>query len=403
MKRRDFLKLSTLGAAAPMNLFAAKKEDVFRVKLKKNIVLVNLELGLYAPNFRDNGADCKYMTEIFSEFKNQMTYLDGISEPGMGGGHECQPASFTALRYDYRELYTTSKMMSLDQRLADGSIQETRHKFLYHQVNRGNSMSWNRFEQPISAIAGANELYEQLFARTDKDMAKARIRRERDILAALSRNIRRQWTGTPQETDMKNSLDYQVDLLDEREKWLKVKKPYLKKAFGEKEESNPLPSCANNFDLVYEALEKQQTKVAMIQFGGGGLQRGMPGIELGHHGNTHHAGYPERIYALEAIDSAVLTNLRKFLRKLQAGNMYDDTIVLFHCGMGNAAAHDPRRTASFLFGGGFTHQKSIKCLGGKKEHIYSTCNLFSSVLKQSGFKDYSFNSSKEAIPELFKV
>ena len=57
MKRRDFLKLSALGAAAPMNSFAAKKEDEFRVKLKKNVVLVNLDLGLYAPHFRDNGAD----------------------------------------------------------------------------------------------------------------------------------------------------------------------------------------------------------------------------------------------------------------------------------------------------------------------------------------------------------
>ncbi|MDD7987180.1 DUF1552 domain-containing protein [Lentisphaera marina] len=402
MKRRDFLKLSALGAVAPMNSFAAKKEDAIRVNLKKNVVLVNLDLGLYAPHFRDNGADCKYMTEIFSEFKGKMTYLDGISEPGMGGGHECQPASFTALRYDHRDLYTTRKMMSLDQRLADGSVQETRHKFLYHQVNRGSSMSWNRFEQPIPAISGANELYEQLFARTDKDLDKARIRRERDILAALSRNIRRQWTGTPQETDMKNSLDYQVDLLDERERWLKVKKPYLKKTFGEKEESNPLPSCANNFELIHEALMKQQTKIAFVQFGGSSLQRGM-GFELGHHANGHHAGYPERIYACEQIDTAVLTNVRTFLRKLQESNLYDDTIVLFHCGMGNAAAHDSRRTASFLFGGGFTHKKSIKCLEGKKEHIYSTCNLFSSVLKQSGFKDYSFNSSKEVIPELFKA
>ena len=70
----------------------------------------------------------------------------------------------------------------------------------------------------------------------------------------------------------------------------------------------------------------------------------MPNVELGHHANTHHAGYSERIHALEAIDTAVLTNLRTFLRKLQEGGLYDDTIVLFHCGMGDAATHGAERT-----------------------------------------------------------
>ena len=116
MKRRDFLKMGALGVAMPMSLSAAKKQDDIRVKLKKNVVLVNLDLGLYSPHFRDNGADCKYMTEIFSEFQGQMTYFDGISEPGMGGGHDCQAASFTALKYADREFYPDKFMTSLDQR-----------------------------------------------------------------------------------------------------------------------------------------------------------------------------------------------------------------------------------------------------------------------------------------------
>ncbi|WDE98421.1 DUF1552 domain-containing protein [Lentisphaera profundi] len=403
MKRRDLIKMAALAPFIHSNTLQAKVKDTIRVKLKKNIVLVNLDLGLYAPHFRDGGSSCKYITEIFSEFKDQMTYFDGISEPGMGGGHECQPASFTALKYEDREHHPDRVMMSLDQRLAEGSIQESRHKFIYHRVNNGSSMSWNKFEQPLPAVQGANALYEQLFARTDSKTDKARIERERDILAALARNFRRYWTGTVQEQDMKASLEHQIAILSEREKWLKVKKPYMKKTFGENDEKNPLPSCSNNYELVYQALEKQQTKIAFMQFGGSGLQRGMNGIDLGHHGNTHHAGYAERIRALELIDGKVLGELKRFLHRLKEGNLYDDTIVLFHCGMGDAGAHDPRRTASFLFGGGFQHKESVACLRAKNDHIYSTCNLFSSVLKQSGFNDIAFNSSKTVIPELFKA
>jgi hypothetical protein len=403
MNRRAFLASSAAGLTIPASqLSAASKKVEPRINLKKNVVLISLDLGLYAPNFQENGANCKYMTEIFSEFKGQMTYFDGISEKGMRGSHECQPATFTTIPYEDRQHYPQKKMISLDQIIADGSIQETRHKFLYHRINRGSSMSWNKFEQPLPAIEGANELYETLFSRTDTKLEKARIRRERDILSTLARNLRRYWRGNIQEEDMKASLDYQLAVLDEREKWLKVSKPYLKKAFGERDEKQPIPSCDNNFQLIYDALEQKQTKIALVEFGAGGLNAGLAGVELGHHGNTHHGGYAERIYALETIDTGVLTGVKNFLHKLKEGGLYDDTIVLFHSGFADASKHTNKKAPAFLFGGGFNHKESIACLNGK-EHIYSTSDLFTSILKQSGFNNKTFSNSKQAIPELFKA
>lgn len=402
--RRSFLASAIAGGLIPANgIYGASKKIEPRVSLKKNVVLLSLDLGLYAPNFRDNGARCKYMTEIFSEFKGQMTYFDSISEPHMGGGHSCQPATFTTISYKNRQHYPERKMISLDQILADGSIQETRHKYIYHTINPGSTMSWNRFEQPLPAVEGANNLYETLFARTDARLVKARIRRERDILATLARNLRRYWVGNPQEVDMRASLDYQLAILDEREKWLKVKQPYLKKSFGEKEELKPIPSCHNNFDLIYDALEKQQTKIALVEFGAGRLNQGLSGVELGHHGNTHHGGYPERIYGLETIDRGVLNGVKYFLHKLQEGGLYDDTIVLFHCGMGYATYHTNKKAPALLFGGGFNHKESVQCLKGPKEHRYGTANLFSSILKHAGFKDWTFQTQNKLIDELFEA
>jgi hypothetical protein len=98
----------------------------------------------------------------------------------------------------------------------------------------------------------------------------------------------------------------------------------------------------------------------------------------------------------------VLNALKNFLHKLKEGGLYDDTIVLFHCGMAYAAKHTNKKAPAFLFGGGFNHKESIACLNGK-EHIYSTSDLFTSILQQSGFNNKTFSNSKQVIPDLFKA
>jgi hypothetical protein len=397
--RRDLLKLSAMGLALPSQMSAASKSQGPRVKLKKNVVLVCLDLGLYAGNHREGGAKCKYMNQYFSEFKNEMTFLQGISQPDLGGGHEVQPATFTGMRYDHRNHHPERQFISLDQRLAMGSVQETRNKLLYHQVSKGDFVSWNQFAQPMPPTRGLNAFHEQIFSKTDLDKEKAYIKRERDILESLARNLRRYSKGRPQDADLKASVAYQIETLNEKEKWLKVKKPYLKKQFSQNAEQSPLPNCHHNYRLVYDALEKQQTKIAVLQFGGP-LTRNLDGITHGYHTLSHHGGYPERIYELEVIDDKILGGLRKFVRDLKQGGLLDDTIVLFHCGMADASAHSNKNGAAFLFGGGFKHKTHIKCADYKGVK-YSSSQLFSSVLKQSGFRDLKFNGNTTVIPELF--
>jgi len=397
--RRDLLKLSALGLAAPSQMVAATKGQAPRVKLKKNVVLVCLDLGLYAGNHREGGAACKYMTQYFSEFKKDMTFLQGISQPGLGGGHEVEEGTFTGLAYKDRSHYPERQFISLDQKLAMGSVQETRNKLLYHQVNRGKFVSWNQFAQPMPAHQGLNAFHEHIFSKTDLNKEKAYIKRERDILESLARNLRRYGKGRPQDIDLKASVAYQIEVLNEKEKWLKVKKPYLKKAFSESAENSPLPNCHHNYRLVYDALEKQQSKIAVLQFGGG-LTRNLDGITHGYHTLSHHGGYPERIYELEIIDDKILGGLRKFIRDLKQGGLLDDTIVLFHCGMADASRHTNKNGAAFLFGGGFNHKTHLQCAEGKDVKITSS-QLFSSILKQSGFRDLNFNGNNTVIPQLF--
>ena len=396
MDRRLFLQLSAMGLIAP-NVFGARS-STSKVSLKKNLVLVTVDLGLFEKYYRDGGVNSKYMNDFFYDFKGQRTYFDGIYQPGMGGGHECEPATFTCLKYEDRHRHPELPFISLDQLVAESALQETRHKLIYHQIASGQHVSWNRFAQPMPAIKGANDLYSKLFERNDEKKERASLRRERNILLALNKNLRRRWSGSTEEIDIRNSINCQLEDLEEKEKWLGVKTPYLKKAF-DKLDKAPLINCHHNFDLVYEAIAKKQTKIATVQFGGP-LTKGLPGITHGYHTLSHPGNYPKRINELSKVDSEVLGGLKGFLKRLEAGGLLDETIVLFACGHADANSHSNRNAPAFLFGGGFKHQESISCQKEGKL-LYPTSSLYSSILKQLGMKNISFLNESKVISELF--
>ena len=399
MDRRTFLQLSAMGLMVPGQVSAVTTPAL--VKQQKNLVLVSVDLGLYEKFFREGGVNCKYMEKFFYDFKGSRTYFNGMHQPEMTGGHPCQPATFTCMKFEDRQRYPQRPFISLDQGLAQATIQETRHKLIYHQVSKGGNFSWNRFAQPMPAIKGANALHNQLFEKTDEARERAFLRRERTVLMALGKNLKRRWRGIPEELTMRDSITFQLEAIEEKEKWLRIKKPYLKKAFDANVEDTPLISCKHNFQLIYDALEKQQTKIAMIQFGGGRLTRGVKGVNNGYHTLSHHGYYKDRTHELSLLDSEVLSGLQGFLELLQNGGLYDDTIVLFTCAMANANAHDNKRAPFFLFGGGFKHQEQIDCQNESGKMIYPTTTLYSSILKQCGLKDTQFSGNTKIIKELF--
>jgi hypothetical protein len=397
MDRRTFLQLSAMGLMAPSMM--AKSVGPTKFSLKKNLVLVTLDLGLFEKNFREGGVNSKYMNDYFYDFKGDRTYFDGIYQSGMGGGHTCEEATFTCFKYEDRHAHPELPFISLDQHIAANATQETRHKLIYHRVSGGRHVSWNRFAQPMPAISGASALHNKLFEKNDESKERALIRRERNVLLALHKNIKRRWKGTPEELDLRNSIEYQLEELEEKEKWLGDKKPYVKKTFDNDLSKAPLINCHHNFQLIYDALEKKQTKIATVQFGGG-LTRGLPGITHGYHTLSHHSYYPERTREFSLIDAQVLGGLKVFLEKLQAGGLLDETIVLFTCGMGDSNRHSNRNAPAFLFGGGFNHQESIACQKDGKL-VVNTADLYTSILKQVGIKNPSFFNSKTPIKELF--
>ena len=96
---------------------------------------------------------------------------------------------------EHKDKYADRNLISLDQHIADHTIQETRHRSINHSVGRGYHVSWNKFAQPMPAIKGLNDLHGQIFERTDDALARSSISRERDILTALGKNLKRRLAG----------------------------------------------------------------------------------------------------------------------------------------------------------------------------------------------------------------
>lgn len=402
MNRRTLLKssLPLIAAGATHNLAAAPPK-FSRTPLKKNVVLVTVDLGLFEENFHKGKNECPYFRQYFKDFVDDVTYFNQLSQPGIGGGHDVEHATFTTLQFNHRDKFPNRPFISLDQHLAEYSRQETRHKFIYHKVTGGGrNVSFNSLAQPAPSFNGLEKLHSDLFGFTDMGKVKQNISKQRFILKELYNNTKRRWRATQEEKDMIASIDYKINDLDEMVKWLKVRKPKMTPKFKINEvEKSPLINAHENFNTIFHALEKAQTKIALVQFGGD-ITKGIPGISHGYHTLSHHAYYSERIEELTAIDGHVLKSFAGFLQQLKESKLLKDTVVLFTCGMADANRHSSRDVPAFLFGGGFKHQKCIECKDDYGKQTITTAQLYSTILKQAGFNDPGFSGNKQIIKEL---
>ncbi|MCM8537266.1 MAG: DUF1552 domain-containing protein [Lentisphaeraceae bacterium] len=403
MNRRDILRAGlTIPLIANQSLSAIGKSNFQKVNLQKNIVLVTVDLGLYEKGFRTSDKSSQYFHKIFSEFEGESSYFSGMHQPGLGGGHEAEHATFTCMKFTDREMFPDRQFISLDQHIAENSEQSTRHKFIYHKITgNAKNVSFNSLAQPTPSLKGISELHDELFGKIDIVALKQRILKQQFIIKELYNNTKRRWLGNSEQKNLADSLAYKVEELETRLKWLKVKRSRKSAKFKQNQvSSSPLNHAEKNFDIIFEALKENQTRIATVQFGGQ-LTKGIHSINHGYHTLSHHAYYSERVTQLQTLDFLVLKALKSFLQKLKDSKLLDETIVLFTCAMGDANKHSSKNIPAFLFGGDFKHNDFIKCTNSNGSLAYPTSALYSSILKQAGFQDHSFSGNNQIIKELF--
>lgn len=401
MNRRNFIAGTIAGLCLPGSINAATQH---KIKLKKKLVLISHGYSYVETGFRDGKGDSAYARR-FKDFKQKMSWFSGMTQPDFASNeaHVVEHATFTGMRFERRLQYPNRPFVSLDQHVAEHAIQETRHRSLVHSVCGSTNMSWNLQAQKVPSFNGATELHNNLFGSSDISIIKRNLSKQRIILKELKINTKRRWQGLPQEKQLIQSIDYQLKNIDTREKWLKVRRPRQKMKFDPSIEKQPLLNADYNYELIFEALKENQTNIAMLTITGANMVHGIPGISSAYHTMSHRGGNSDLLRQHKIMDDYHLGQLARFLEKLETAGMLDDTIVLCTQAHGAQSKHSPRDIPAFLFGGGFKHKQTIDCIDSSGIQKYPTISLFSSILKQLGFKNTSFSGSSAIIPELFEA
>jgi hypothetical protein len=397
---------AALGVSS-QNAFAGGEPIAVKEKLKKNVVLLTVDLGIFEGYYHQGKENCKYFEKFFPDFKKNgdVTYIDGMYQPGIGGGHDVEHCVYTTMKFTDRSLYPNRKFVSLDQHIRENAVQTTRNHAVFHRAGKGGqNVSWNSQAQAAPAFSGLNSFYHHLFMPLSLSEEKFKINQKRYILKDLYSNVRRKDRGTEEEKRMARALDYKLEQLDTEEKWLKVRKPRPKMSFkaDDAHEGPSIMHLDKNFELIFNALKEKQTQTVLFQMNGSCA--GTPGITHGAHTISHHGYYAERVAEQEILDGYYLSALARFLEKLKGEKkMFDDTIVLFTSGMACSAAHSGINVPAFLFGGGFKHKPRINCRDAEGKLIKPTTHLYSSILKQAGFRNTLFSGNTEVMNELFEA
>ena len=400
MNRRNFMASTLAGLCLPGSVQAVTQP---KIRLKKKLVLISNGYSFWGPGFQEGAGDSAYANKYFANFKKKMTWFQGMtqSEYGPSEGHDVEHATFTGMKFNQRMQLPNRPFVSLDQHVAEHALQETRHRTLIHSVSGNKNMSWNLQAQKVPSFDGAVEMHQNLFGVSDINVIKRNISKQRIILKELKVNTKRRWRGLPQEKQLIQSIDYQLENLDTREKWLKVRRPRQRMKFDPSIEKQPLLNADHNYDLLFEALKENQANIAMLTLTGADMVKGIPGVTNNYHDLSHHGSNSEYIMQHKIMDDYHLKAMAKFIEKLEVEKMLDDTIVLITQAHGVQKNHSSRNIPAFLFGGGFQHKQTVNCLDSKGTLKYPTISLFSSVLKQLGFRDVSFSGNQKVISELF--
>ena len=373
MNRRTFSKLAlAVPGLSALNSFASG-ETLTAQRLKKNVVLISLNLGFLPQNFtpdNNNHLNSRYLTK-FSKVHQKMTVFNDIEQAERLGGHRNHHSVFTC---QSRFGKINSPFVSLDQLLAINTVQETKQKFLSIATGAREGLSYNISGLPVPPISSPEDLYSFLFKKSgsiDKFEAEK---------TALD-EFRAKLVPTSSNKFYREVLEEKLEAIENDIKWSKVEPPKLNyKVATTKNATMDLPVY---LDLIKLGLEKKQTKINVLSIANTGAVP-LQGVTLGYHANSHHNNEKDKLRQLGLIEDYVTDQLATFVKDLEAMKLLDDTIVLIAGNMGDPSLHSMKDMSVILAGGGFKHEGVRIPCKNKGKSVYTLANLYTSVLHQAG-------------------
>lgn len=411
LHRRTLLKGA--GAAVALPWLESMRENALGAahlngSEPRRMVLINLNLGLYAPAFfpQQAGRDFKeseYL-KVLKDFRDDYTVISGLSHPGVVGGHSAEARIFNGTP-------SVQKMgVSLDQYAAKFLGEATRFETLPLGMQSAGH-SWSADGSPVPAESKMSAVFERLFAdegATSKSAARKAIRRSGSILDLINDQARR-LTPKISKADQQKMEEFSTSVreverrLAKSESWIDQPKPNVddESPVDPASRAEFITRMKNLFDIAYLALKTDSTRIVTFNiFEQNSVD--VEGVNSSYHNLSHHGKDSVNIQQLKRIESAIFDRLNQFLSRL-AETQEDDatllqrTTILVTSNLGNASNHSNRSLPVLLAGGRFKHGQHLVF---DPPNTTPLCNVFVSMLQQLGIEVDSFGTSTGALAGL---
>jgi beta-phosphoglucomutase-like phosphatase (HAD superfamily) len=146
-------------------------------------------------------------------------------------------------------------------------------------------------------------------------------------------------------------------------------------------------------DIVHLALATDSTRFVALHVTGNNVN-GLEGVDDSYHNLSHHGLDAEKLRQLALVEETAVGEWGAFLRKLKAGGLLNETMVLMTSNLGNASSHDNKNMPVLFAGGGFRHGQH---LAFDQKSNYPLPNLYLSALHRLGLEEKRFATSTQTM------
>lgn len=407
--RRTFIRRSVLrgtGVALALPQLESLAPAATAATRRRGLVAIDVGLGLHGPNIipQNTGRDYEatpYL-KLLADYRDQFTVISGTSHPEVDGGHNSYKSFLTCAPHPNSAGFRNT--ISLDQLCASEFGGETRFASL-SLSSSGPGLSWSRSGVEIPTVTRPSYVFKKLFLAGKPDDQARQMQRLRDgqsildVVMEKTKTFQRRISQQDRDklTQFSEAVREAEQRLSKAEAWEHKPKPIVN-AEPPKDESDQrkIIECMRlMYDVMHLALETDSTRFVTYNFAGMNSVPVIPGVDIDYHNLSHHGKDPTKISQLTIVESSIVGEFARFLKKLAEskradGTLLDNTMVLFGSNLGNASSHDTKNMPIVLAGGGFEHGQH---LAFDKEKNYPLPNLFVSMLQRLGSETDTFATS----------
>ena len=406
ISRRLFLKGAGVSMALP--LLEGKSGNLPKGKLSKPVkrfVCLSNNYGVYQKAFfpEHTGTGEQYiMPETLASLekhRKDFTLFQNLDH-GFTGGHAGVPVLLSGVRPTLAHNFEEGNI-SLDQKLAEHHGSSTRFPSMTLSCRERNLLSFTRTGVQIPSIS-MQQAYRNMFldeGTVSKESQRERMLRQNSILDVVLEQAKA-LQGKLGSRD-RDKLEEYFDSVRTLEKRIQQQEPWSDrpKPKAPVEEPNPgngtEEQLRSMIEIIGLALKTDSTRAITCV---SGFVNGDFGLNGGYHGFSHHGEREELVTALKKIEGfqiSMMSYLIDLLKReedlINGGTLFDNTVVLFGCGMATGT-HSTRNLPLVLAGGGFKHgeHKVYPEENGKR---IPAANLLLSILQTCGLEIDQFGTS----------